>query len=963
MTLLRRRRTLGQRSRGDKIGSTRSAVLVLPATLLAATIAFAQIPSPTGNLYGTALDPDGNSLPGVRVTLAGPGASQETTTDSKGDFHFLNLSPGAYSVSLERAGFETVHRDVAVALGKNAVLSVSLGVAGTSEAVTVRSEGAAVDTRKTETGATFSRAELDNIPTTRDPWGVLRQVPGVLLASIDNGGEQTGQQPTFVGKGSHADQNTYNLDGVAISIAGFTPLFFDFDSLESIGIATGGSDPSLSSPGVSLNLVTKRGTNQLRGSARALYTDGARWDYGAEVGGPLWKDRLWLWGAGASNSYLSQTFILKPTLEPLRYQETQDYWNAKLDAQLISANNLTLSYAKWQRIGDGRGADWGDRSESSLWENTFPGESFRLEDSQVLSERLFVSLEMSYLPADNLKTPQSGLDTQVEQDKYLNWRNSFYKWDIKGVQRQAGLTASAFFDTGDLRNELKFGFGYRQANWNSATVWPADQLVGYEWDPQHYAEVTRASARDLLLHYYDAYLGDTVQTGSLTVNLGARFDYQQGKNRPSSVPANPVFPELLPAVEYGGDSGYPITWREIQPRVGATYAIGKDRRTLLRASYARFADQMGLEVASINAFPGTAGLYYYWNDTNANGHVEPGEIEFSNGLQGWGNVNPDDPSSSTPTNQISKSLEPPTTNELIVGIERQIATTLSASIAYTHRSLSGPLFAPLIGTTRASYQYTGNATGTAVANDGFALSFSEPYYALIDCPAPCAGTMLQNRPDSSETYNGVELQLIKAFSHGWMLRVSFAYNDWQQHIGPGAIVNPNNETPGTNANGPVVDSGSIGNGVGDSVINATWQFNVSGTVELPLGIQAGLNLLGRQGFPTPHFVEAVTNDGYDSRPLIQIGQATDDRTPSVFVLDLQLSKAFLIGPRVAVVPVVACFNVLNSRTVLARDGFVGTYDPSQSPAFFPNTGKDGTFNQPIDTLSGRTVRGGVRISF
>ena len=169
-------------------------------------------------------------------------------------------------------------------------------------------------------------------------------------------------------------------------------------------------------------------------------------------------------------------------------------------------------------------------------------------------------------------------------------------------------------------------------------------------------------------------------------------------------------------------------------------------------------------------------------------------------------------------------------------------------------------------------------------SNGFVLNFNEPYYGLTTDPPPF-GSELQNRPDSSETYNGVELQLIKAFSHGWMARVSFAYNDWQQHVGPGAIVNPNNETPGTNANGPSSRAAST----------ATWQFNVSGMVELPLGISAGLNVFGRQGFPTPYFVEVVTHDPNDNQPLIQIGQATQYRTPNVYELDLQLSKAFRIG--------------------------------------------------------------------
>ncbi len=170
-----------------------------------------------------------------------------------------------------------------------------------------------------------------------------------------------------------------------------------------------------------------------------------------------------------------------------------------------------------------------------------------------------------------------------------------------------------------------------------------------------------------------------------------------------------------------------------------------------------------------------------------------------------------------------------------------------------------------------------------VGADGFVLSFSEPYYALLDCPDPC-GTILQNRPDASETYDGVEVQLLKALSHGWSARVSFAYNDWRQHIGPGAIVNPNNEVPGTNATGPAVE--------GD--INARWQFNVSGTVQLPWEILAGVNFFGRDGFPILYSFEAVTNDvqgGYT----IQIGTAGSYRYPPVFQLDLQLSKVFRIG--------------------------------------------------------------------
>ena len=294
---------------------------------------------------------------------------------------------------------------------------------------------------------------------------------------------------------------------------------------------------------------------------------------------------------------------------------------------------------------------------------------------------------------------------------------------------------------------------------------------------------------------------------------------------------------------------------------------------------------------------------------------------------------------------------PPTTDEFIVGVERKIFSDLSGSIAYTNRVARHVTFSPLIGTTRDSYQYAGNATGTAEAeSNGFVLSFDEPYYGLVQCPDPCVGTVLENRPDSNNTYQGVELQVMKAFSHGWTARVSFAYNDWQQHVGLGGIVNPNNETPGTNASGPFVEGG----------INANWQFNVSGTLQLPLGIDAGVNFFGRQGFPTPYWITVSADDPpYYTRPDIQIGPATRFRTPNVYQLDFQLSKVFRIGSAVSVIPQFACFNLLDSRTVLQREGSVGVYDAIAEPVFDPNPG----FNAVTSTLSGRVYRGGVRIDF
>jgi hypothetical protein len=160
----------------------------------------------------------------------------------------------------------------------------------------------------------------------------LQQAPGVQVDRINVGGNQSGQQSRYLAKGSGSDQNTWNIDGVNITdmaATGASPTYYDFDSFEEMQVTTGGSDPRIMTPGVQLNMVTKRGTNDIRGSGRYFYTPGSQQaeasvpaealsylvstnrinyvrDYGVEVGGPIWKDRVWIWYAGSENKISNQ---------------------------------------------------------------------------------------------------------------------------------------------------------------------------------------------------------------------------------------------------------------------------------------------------------------------------------------------------------------------------------------------------------------------------------------------------------------------------------------------------------------------------------------------------------------------------------------------------------------------------------------------------------------------------------
>ena len=250
--------------------------ICLMAAVCAAPL-FGQGASATyGNIYGKVTDESGGALPGVSVTLSGGGAARTSTTGGQGEFRFLNLSPGTYTVKTELNGFSTVERtNVTVSLGSNTEVAIPMKIASVATTITVSSETPLLDTRRVSSGSDFTQEQLKSIPTARDPWVVLQQVPSVQVDRANVAGSESGQQSVYIGKGVDSTQNAWLVDGVAVtdmSALGSSSTYYDFDAFQEMQATTGGSDPSIAVPGVTLNMVTKRGTNEVHGSARIFDT-------------------------------------------------------------------------------------------------------------------------------------------------------------------------------------------------------------------------------------------------------------------------------------------------------------------------------------------------------------------------------------------------------------------------------------------------------------------------------------------------------------------------------------------------------------------------------------------------------------------------------------------------------------------------------------------------------------------
>ena len=987
----------------------------------------------TGNLYGRVTDESGGVLPGVSVTLAGQGAPQTAFTDARGDFRFLNLSVGTYRLTAALQGFSTVEREnVVVNLGQNTNVTIPMKISSVAATVTVSGEVPLIDPRRETTGAVFSQQELKSIPTGRDPWVIIQQTPGVQIDRLNVAGSQSGQQSAYVGMGSDSTQNSFNMDGVTITdmaALGSSPAYYDFDQFQEIQVATGGVDPTIAVPGVTLNMVTKRGTNDTHGSARYFYSPGelqannapqeakqqadlGRFgssvnsgninkkvdrictvgcqggaagiqDYGVEAGGALWKDRAWLWG-----SYGRKEIPLTKLGGATDTTYLDDY-AGKLNLQPIASNSATVFYFRGGKSKLGRSAGVTRPQETSV-DQTGPTTIWKGEDSQVFSSNLFANASYDYTAGGFSLSPEGGPltpTTNVYQDPAGVYHRSYQYNVFDRPQHQVNANGTGFFSTGALGHEIKAGFGYRNAPISSAIFWPGNGIVGREAITVRagvcpagcaVADVFRPVNIGFEYKYYDGFLGDTITAGNLTINAAVRYDYQYGNNTASAIPGNPEFPNLVPGLNYpGGPTEF--KWKTLEPRAGVTYALGADKRTLLRASYSRYADQLGGSIVSWDNPAGGGGVpgsEYVWTDANHNHTVDPGELGAF--VRDLGGFNHNNPGALFSANQIDPNLKAPLTDEFQIGVEQQILPDFATALTGTYRHRTRVLWSPYIGISAADYAGL-FATGLPGYDYlGRQIGVTGPVYGTTPLPdAFTGGEFVTNRPDYEQNYYGAQIQFNKRLTNRWMLHASFAYNDWRQKIkNPAtACLDRTNQRlyedpdpaaagvgfPGPNV-GPSCSSGeiynqSVGSGnFGNVWINSHWSFNVSGLYQLPLNFNVAANFYGRQGYVNPVYVRVDSGNGEGSRPVL-LGSPADYRLKNVYELDLRVEKTLPLFARADLTLSADLFNALNSNTILQR---LSDATPQCDSAGRNCVGNAGTI---AEIQNARAVRLGARLSF
>ncbi len=575
----------------------------------------------TGRIDITAKDGTGAVLPGVTIELTGPQATS-SVTDERGEAHFLNLPPGRYTVTGTLSGFNPYKNDdVPVGAGSVVPLSLTLTVGGVATSVEVKAETPVLEVKKTAISTNVTLDELQNIPTSRDPWVVLQTIPGIVVDRVNVGGAESGQQSNYTSKGARVQDNTWNMDGVAITdmaALGSSPTYYDFDMFQEMQVTTGGADVTTPTPGAGMNFVLRSGTNRLRGSARyyfendSMQADNAPllsdlsspdqvhnynrmksyFDTGFEVGGPIIKNRLFGWGAYGQTEPKLKIYSLNSSI-PGFTQTAKDETilkntSLKFNGDINQATRASFTFFRGDKQKFGRSAG-ATRPAETTWDQKGPTSMYKVEGNRTLSNSVFLTARYAHISGGFSLTPEGGLDTSAYRDGSGVWHNSYLFYTTDRPQDTVQLEGTAFKGN----HELKFGFGWRKSSVSSDSGWPGG--VWTKFTATGYPTMTATLVRDAIYEgngtYWNGYLGDAITMDRLTVNVGLRWDRQAASITGATAPANPLAPDILPSITASAADNV-IVYNAVVPRLGATYALGTDRKTLLRASYAQFADQL-----------------------------------------------------------------------------------------------------------------------------------------------------------------------------------------------------------------------------------------------------------------------------------------------------------------------------------------------------------------------------------
>jgi Carboxypeptidase regulatory-like domain len=297
----------------------------LAGLLLCVSLAHAQ--AVTGNISGTVADASGAAIVGAQVvvTNTSTGVSLTTTSNEQGRYNAPDLTVGTYQVQATKSGFQTVvHANIALTVGSQLVVNLSLPVGQVQQTVTVESNVAQVETQSTAISSLVSSTQMEQLPLNgRNFEQLLNLAPGVAPAGAGTT-SLYGIGPSFSIAGARTEGEEFLLDDTNMADfwnhqAGSEVLgtSLGVEGIQEFTLLTNTYSAQFGGNGAVMNGVSKSGTNELHGSAYEFLRNSAldsrsyfdltpalqpykpafrRNQFGGSLGGPIKKSKLFFFG-------------------------------------------------------------------------------------------------------------------------------------------------------------------------------------------------------------------------------------------------------------------------------------------------------------------------------------------------------------------------------------------------------------------------------------------------------------------------------------------------------------------------------------------------------------------------------------------------------------------------------------------------------------------------------------------
>jgi hypothetical protein len=289
----------------------------------------------TATLSGRIVDTAGGVLPGVTVTArqTETGLQRLIVSDAQGRYTMASLPPGTYDIRAELAGFRPLVRSgVTLTIAQSVVVDLTMAVGGVAEAITVVGEASVVNTRTGELSYLVDARAIEELPLNgRNYTDLALLQPNVIAYPHRDGGSVVAHGLGMSVNGQDPRSNVYLLDGTLLndmtngpagSAAGTA---LGMETVQEFRVETNAYSAEFGRmSGGQINVLTKAGTNDVRGSGYEFHRNDAldarnyfdvagkppftRNQYGGAAGGPLKRDRVFFFaGYEALNEDLGRT--------------------------------------------------------------------------------------------------------------------------------------------------------------------------------------------------------------------------------------------------------------------------------------------------------------------------------------------------------------------------------------------------------------------------------------------------------------------------------------------------------------------------------------------------------------------------------------------------------------------------------------------------------------------------------